>query len=1378
MHALLELFSVSVNVADKAWRIVVPESLREAVVDHDGALLATVADALERELTVIGRGPYRTGIDAASVLFGLVVDPNQGLLRLGSPTFASERFLAAITGVPADFAAFGQAWVAADPHAAPFDIDQVAGLAVTSGLIDNGVLRHLDAIETRTRQLAIEVAAKMSDYRAPILESLSQVGLGLQADYAVLRVHALRFVALLPSLDHDHEGIEVQRLLAEMLRRVADDSDRAARAGKSGELGPLPGWMQTACRAGAAAVPHIPAAWVAGLTRTVVKRLAGIFIAGETIDQARDALDALASTGRSATLDQLGELVISETEADSYLDRVLELVNGSAARHGGARNDANVPLGHVSVKVSALCAHFDPDDVEGTWRHVGSRLLAIFGAAHDGGVFIQLDAEHYAVRNLTFEMMKRALRADERLWQWPDIGIVVQAYLVDSHEHLADVLAFCRERGVVMPIRLVKGAYWDEETTGADAHGFDAPQFMNKCETDICFRRLSVAILQAGKVAQLCIGSHNLRDHCFARAVREIAYPDAPDVEHQALHRTYEALSTGMARAGWAVRNYIPVGSLLVGMAYLVRRVMENSSQVGVLTMARKGIDLTTTLTTPRRVLGQLAVNREAARRETSSCPDPLEFVNVAPARLYRPGHRDAFDTALETFAAKSLPFAPKSWCSGEDLPVTSPSTGREIGRIASAAPSDVDRAVSSAAAALPAWAETDVGKRAGHLCLAAELMRVRRLEYAALVAFEAGKARAEALGDVDEAIDFLQFYGREALRRERSQGDASRQWHPRGVVAVVAPWNFPLAIPAGMATAALVAGNTVILKSAEQTPLIAQALTDLLHESGVPADAFIHLPGGGPEVGAPLVRHPRAAGCVFTGSKAVGTMIHRQLATQPGAVDADDGRLVITEMGGKNAVVVTANADLDEAVSGCLYAAFGHAGQKCSAASRVLVDERVADIFASRFAGAIANLEVGDAIAHGTYVNAVISAEDADRLRKSAQDAAQECGRVGGRVLADRTAEFIDQPGNLVGPAAFLLPASAAQQPESVAQRELFGPIVHVIPYTSLDEAVALFNGTEYALTGGIYAQSGDDVDWLVARLACGNLYVNRPNTAARVAIEPFGGFRMSGTGPKAGGRHYLDAFYRPAFPTGPVTVPAPVEGGGEAQAHITVRASARAPNPSAGRLAVARLVAAADALRGSLDHRAFEVLQDCGADLLKRAPVFAAELVATRSIPGQETDNHHDFARGPVVALVAADAVRPHALAHVLAALACGNAARVIAVSDAIGPWSALGTAATHAGISPDLFELIEVTTHEAAVSAIHSFPAATVVCDGAVHRWHEVIEAAGGPRSSANLWAIYDEPRGPATDDIDGLLRCHSVVRTVAVNTMRHGAPLSLD
>lgn len=1381
-----------------SWQVAFCADLAAAVMDPQRAdqLAPLCARKLQHLLSgMAGPQSLRGLVDVAGVQLCAAVDPRTRRIALGSERFGTERaalmLLSDAQGSDVDrlraMQELVKMWDSARPAAALPAVHLALGtgrLSADAAALALGTHPQCADVLEATARLARQVNIHIAEYTPGLREQMNQWGLELASNCEPLRLHGLRFVAALPSLDHDTQGAEVTRLLRETLRRLREDVQFAEVQGDHG--GALPWWLAICVAVLAWLVSWAPARWTAAITRTLVRDVARTFIAGEDMQTARPALDALRATGRDATLDQLGELVVSEPEADVYSQRVLGLV-GAAGSGQAERNGAGIARGHVSVKVSALCSDYDPDDVDGTWRRVGPRLTAIMVLARQRGVFINLDAEHYAVRNLTLEMLKRALDGTPELRGWDGAGIVVQAYLRDAADHLRDVLEYAQQRGIRMPVRLVKGAYWDAETVEADAHDHPAPQFLFKPETDVMFQALCAEVLAHPSALQLCIGSHNLRDHCFGEAVRSLVYPGAPAIEHQALHMTYEGLSTAMARAGWCVRNYVPVGSLLVGMAYLVRRILENSSQVGVLTAARHGVDLPRLLVPP---LQQVAQASQAGLLPTDpqlACGPaghmPL-FYNTAPMRLYHPEHRAALETAL---AAPLWQPRADPTRHGPHLEVYSPSDQRLlVGSLQMHSADDVRAAVDRAVDFAPQWAAWPPGRRAVCLLRAAEILRCERPSWAALVIRESGKSRLEALGDVDEAIDFLQFYAREAHRL----ADLAPAARPRGVLAVIAPWNFPLAIPVGMASAALVAGNTVLLKSAEQTPLVVERFVLLLHRCGVPSAALQHLVGDGPGVGAPLVGDPRVDGVVFTGSAGVGSMLHRTMATRP---RGGHTALAITEMGGKNAIVVTGNADLDEAISGALRSAFGHAGQKCSAASRILVDRGICDAFCKRFAHAAADWTVGVAHLPGTRINPVVTAQDRDRLLRDAELVVAEALAQGGQVLVDRSRSAGGEPdladATVIGPVVVTLPAQAALRPESHAQRELFGPIVHIIPYEGLEQAVQVWRAPAYALTGGIYAQSQDDVDFLTDAARVGNLYVNRSITGARVAVEPFGGFRMSGTGPKAGGRDYLGAMLRlPTVTDTPLDAQARVIIGElvHAQDHHPGHpghdghADHSSAHPDAATVSPGALLASWQRSPAG-EARTQRLVAQFLAWHHRHRHSLAAGADTNRAIAGQISHNRWALSKGHAVVLAGSGRPGAHAVVHGVAALATGGTVTVLGCSrEAESAWRTL---AGHLG-DPAQLQVTGVPDAQSLAHFLRQPHIVTVILDGQAADWGAALPlavhgGAGGVAGTADgLRTILGPGCWPPLDHPELLARAHLHVTSVAINTMRHGAPLQVQ
>jgi RHH-type proline utilization regulon transcriptional repressor/proline dehydrogenase/delta 1-pyrroline-5-carboxylate dehydrogenase len=440
---------------------------------------------------------------------------------------------------------------------------------------------EVEEIKTEEEKIKNEVDKIMRNYRPGFFERCSDFGLHLSAEYDLIRIHILKFLATLPSLNFKNAEKEIKSNFREALRRLIKDS-------KQFKTKSLPLYLIVLFKMvyyiSAVIPPQILAPLIKKLTGFVAER----FIAGSDIENGKENLVELLETGRSFTLDQLGELVVSEEEADHYLNRVLSSIR--QMKHVvplGKKNAAGILESHISIKVSALCDDFQPLSFDYTYSKIAPRLTKILLLAREEKVFINIDAEHYHYRDLVFEIYKKVLLETPKLADYQQTGIVLQCYLRDAFDHFQDVLELAQKRNLCMPIRFVKGAYWDAETIEADAHSFRAPQFLNKVETDVHFRQLIVEGLKNPDHLQVCVAGHNLRDHTWSEALRSIRFPQAPVIEHQCLHMTYEALSVALTEYGYCVRNYVPVGDLIVGMGYLVRRIMENSSQVGVLAQSR-----------------------------------------------------------------------------------------------------------------------------------------------------------------------------------------------------------------------------------------------------------------------------------------------------------------------------------------------------------------------------------------------------------------------------------------------------------------------------------------------------------------------------------------------------------------------------------------------------------------------------------------------------------------------------------------------------------------------------------------------------------------------------------------------------------------------
>jgi RHH-type proline utilization regulon transcriptional repressor/proline dehydrogenase/delta 1-pyrroline-5-carboxylate dehydrogenase len=905
----------------------------------------------------------------------------------------------------------------------------------------------------------------------------------------------------------------------------------------------LPAWMRLGLR-------WLPNDGFAGrlLARTAranAERLARRFIAGTTVAEALAAIARLRRRSLAFTVDLLGEATITEAEAERYQASYLELIAGLTKQVNAwpaidliDRDDHGpLPRVNVSVKLSSLYSQFDPIDPHGTSQAVRARLRPILRAARAHQAFVNVDMEQYAYKDLTLQIFREVLEEDE-FRDWPDVGIALQTYLRDTAGDVEDLARWVERRGVPVWVRLVKGAYWDYETVVAAQQGWPVPVFTAKWETDATYEQLTRFLMRNRALLVPALGSHNIRSLAHALAVADTLGLPVGSYELQMLYGMAEPIKDVMVALGQRVRVYTPYGQLLPGMAYLVRRLLENTANESFLRASfTEHVPEEQLLMNPL----QKRMKDEGGRmKEDSQRPDgepgssfilhPSSFRNEPLTDFSRADARQAMHRALEEVAGQLgrvyppvIAGAPAA--TEATIDSLNPSHTRQIvGRCGRASTAQAAQAVAAARAALHGWRDTAAKDRADYLFRAADVMRRRRFELAAWEVYECGKQWREADADVAEAIDYCDYYAHEMLRLAKPQrrdvpGEENEYFYePRGVVVVIAPWNFPLAILCGMTSAALVTGNPAIMKPAEQSAVVGAKLMEVFQEAGLPPGVVQYLPGVGEEVGPVLVSHPEVAMIAFTGSKGVGLTINREAAETPAG--QDHVKRVLAEMGGKNAIIVDEDADLDEAVSGVAASAFGYQGQKCSACSRAVVLEPIYDAFLSRLVEATRSLKVAPAEEPGSTVGPLIDADARRRVLDYIEKGKQEArlayaGDVG--PLADE--------GYYVGPHIFAeVPPTAV-----IAQEEIFGPVLAVIKARDLSHALEIANGVPYALTGGFYSRSPANIARVRHEFRVGNLYINRKCTGALVDRQPFGGFKLSGIGSKAGGPDYLLQFLLP---------------------------------------------------------------------------------------------------------------------------------------------------------------------------------------------------------------------------------------------------------
>ena len=863
------------------------------------------------------------------------------------------------------------------------------------------------------------------------------------------------------------------------------------------------------------------------LATAAVARLARRFIVAGSIDEAPAAVCALRRKKLAFTIDLLGEAVLSESEADQYARQYHLLIERLSDRLATAEPIAQIdqspggrlPRVNVSIKLSSLFSQFDPLDPAGTFTAVGNRLRPILHHARRCGAFACFDMEQFALKDATLDIFKTILLEDG-LRDWPDVGIAVQAYLVSSGDDLKSLAEWARHRGTPAWVRLVKGAYWDFEQVTSAQNNWPLPVFAEKHGTDACFERQTRFLIEHRDWLRPAIASHNLRSIAHALALAEEFRLPARTIEFQMLHGMAAPIQNVLVDLGQRLRLYAPVGKLLPGMAYLVRRLLENTSNESFLRAAM--LDHATD--------EELFMNPAMiVSKPSKAAPD--EFRNEAPTNFCLASARQAMQQALAAKPTHRHPLiiGGRQIATDQRMESVNPSHRKQIvGQCAQATTEHARQAVAAARAAFDDWRDRSFAERADLLIRVADHLRRRRFELAALEVIECGKPWREADADVAEAIDFCVYYAQQAIRLGTPRqvdlaGETNAQFYePRGVAAVIAPWNFPLAILTGMTAAALVAGNTVIMKPAEQSSLIAAELMDAFVQSGFPPGVVNYLPGIGEEVGRALIAHPEVNLIAFTGSRQVGLAIQQSAAqTPPGQ---DHVKRVIAEMGGKNAIIVDADADLDEAIRGIVYSAFGYAGQKCSACSRLILLEEIYDAMLGRLIEAVKSICVAPAEDPACFVGPVINAEAMERIGR-----AIERGKSEAKLLHATDVGPLSQEGFFIGPHVF-----GDVPPEStLGQEEIFGPVLSVMRAKDLDHALHIANGVPYALTGGFYSRSPANIQRVRRRFEVGDLYINRKITGALVGRQPFGGFKLSGIGAQAGGPDYLLQFLIPRVVT-----------------------------------------------------------------------------------------------------------------------------------------------------------------------------------------------------------------------------------------------------
>jgi RHH-type transcriptional regulator, proline utilization regulon repressor / proline dehydrogenase / delta 1-pyrroline-5-carboxylate dehydrogenase len=887
----------------------------------------------------------------------------------------------------------------------------------------------------------------------------------------------------------------------------------------------------------------LPGQVAASTLATAVETLARKYIAGETFAQVLTSIAQLQKQSMTFTIDILGEAVVTETEAQSYLDQYLDLLTQltDAVNRGEIRSPSNLPLVQVTVKLTAFYSQFDPLDVAGSRAKVSDRIRRLLRRAAELGAAVHFDMEQYRYKDVTLETLKDLLMEPE-FADRTDIGLTLQAYLRDSYRDLQGLIDWAKQRGNPVTVRLVKGAYWDQETIRSRQNHWPTPVYNHKSSTDANFERMTQLLLENHVYLNAAIGSHNVRSQAHAIAIAQALAIPADRIEFQVLYGMADNLATALAKQGHRVRVYCPYGDLIPGMAYLIRRLLENTANSSFLRQSLAARPVEELLVPP--------VWGDGDGDGFTPMPivpplSPVTRIDLAPDTDYaiaasRQAAIAAMASVKQQFGKSYAPLINGERIATEkNLPSLNPSHPTEVvGMVGQIDLTQADQAIAAAKTAFATWKRTPVSDRTAIIRRVADLLEARRHELNAWMVFEAGKPLAQADAEVSEAADFCRYYAAEMERLDQAvvydvAGENDRYFYrPKGIVLVISPWNFPLAIPVGMTIAALVTGNCALLKPAAVTAVIAAKFSEILVEAGMPIGVFQYVPGSGSVIGTHLVKHPDVNMIVFTGSQVVGCEIYANAAiVQPGQKHL---KRVVAEMGGKNAIIVDASADLDQAVKGVVDSAFGYSGQKCSACSRVIVLDSIYEAFVARLIAAVQSLNVGDAADPATKVGPVIDHAAQQRIREYIAKGEAEA----------TLAIALPSPdvGYFVGPVVF----TDVDPAGTIGQEEIFGPVLAVMKAGDFEQALTIANGTDFALTGGLYSRTPSHIQRAQTDFEVGNLYINRTITGAIVARQPFGGFKLSGVGSKAGGPDYLLQFLEPRVVTENVQRQgfAPIEG------------------------------------------------------------------------------------------------------------------------------------------------------------------------------------------------------------------------------------------
>ncbi|MBX3709031.1 MAG: bifunctional proline dehydrogenase/L-glutamate gamma-semialdehyde dehydrogenase PutA [Gammaproteobacteria bacterium] len=863
------------------------------------------------------------------------------------------------------------------------------------------------------------------------------------------------------------------------------------------------------------AISRLGATIIRPIILQMMKAIGNQFVMGQDIDSALKRSIELENIGYRFSYDMLGESARTLKDAKQYYDSYVTAID-AIGKIAKASHPADNP--GISVKLSALHPRYEYTQYERVMQELPPLLLALAQQAKKYNIGFTVDAEEADRLEISLDIFEKIF-TDPSLAGWDGLGLAVQAYQKRAFYVIDWLSDLSKQHGKRMMVRLVKGAYWDAEIKLSQVQGqSDYPVFTRKNSTDVAYLACAKKLLSQPECFYAQFGTHNAYS---VAAIMEMAGSNH-EFEFQCLHGMGQPLYDHIVdknKFNRPCRIYAPVGTHKDLLGYLVRRLLENGANSSFINKLADD-------TTP---IEKMVINPVARIAALANKPHPKillpkniygdwqnsQGIDLSDVSQQKQLKQQMEEAVKENWSASSIVNG-KVLANQKGQPVTSPSnTQHIIGHVSQANETTVEEALSTAIHAAHAWENTPLLERAAILERAAELFQEEMPRLIAMLTHEGGKCIVDCLSEVRETIDYCRYYAYRARQDLLPQllpgptGETNQlSFHPRGIIACISPWNFPLAIFVGQIAAALVTGNLVIAKPAEQTPLIAFKAIQILHEAGVPKNVLQLLIGSGKIIGAKLVSDPRVAGVMFTGSTETAKFIEQSLANRSGPI-----ALFIAETGGQNAMIVDSSALAEQVVIDIAHSAFNSAGQRCSALRVLFVQEEIAPKLLEMLQGYMAELTMGDPSLLATDIGPVIDHQAHQMLQNHFIKMQQQANLIATVPLSKTL------PGHYFAPCVFELTDL------SILQREVFGPILHVIRYQSrdLDNVMDAIINTGYGLTLGIHSRIDAVIQHIVNRMPIGNIYVNRNMIGAVVGVQPFGGERLSGTGPKAGGPHYL---------------------------------------------------------------------------------------------------------------------------------------------------------------------------------------------------------------------------------------------------------------